>query len=186
VAAHAWTTDDLAEYLSTGWHRLHGAAAGPMADVTSNLGRASSQNVRAIAVYIASLSARTEPTDGTVMPQQGREVADAPAEVVSIYRGACAGCHNDRNDVGPSKAISLSLSTAVRQPESMNAVRVVRQGIRPQPGIGGAYMPAFDGILTDQQITSVVEYVRARYTNQPPWTDVREALAKAKHGGVVP
>jgi mono/diheme cytochrome c family protein len=55
-AAHKWTSDQLAEYLSTGWHRLHGAAAGPMADVTHNLSQASSQNVRAIAFYIASLS----------------------------------------------------------------------------------------------------------------------------------
>src|ERR1700704_978484 len=41
VTAHHWTVDQLAEYLSTGWHKLHGAAAGPMADVAKNLGQAS-------------------------------------------------------------------------------------------------------------------------------------------------
>jgi mono/diheme cytochrome c family protein len=186
VAAHNWTADHLAEYLSTGWHRLHGAAAGPMADVTNNLGQASSQDVRAIAAYVASLFARTGLANGAVMPRQGRAVTDASAEVVAIYNGACAGCHNDRNDVGPSKAISLSLSTDVRQSESMNAIRVVLHGIRPKSGIAGAYMPAFDGILTDRQIADVVEYVRARYTNQPRWTDVQLSVAKARQGGVGP
>jgi mono/diheme cytochrome c family protein len=47
-------------------------------------------------------------------------------------------------------------------------------------------MPAFDGILTDRQIASVVEYVRARYTDQPQWTDLQEAVAKVKREGVGP
>ncbi len=185
MAAHKWTVDQLAEYLSTGWHRLHGAAAGPMADVTSNLGRASAQDVRAIAVYIASLSASGN-INGTVAPPHGNEVASASPEVVAIYSGACANCHNDRHDVGPSKAISLSLSSAVRQSGSANAVRVMLQGIRPQSGNPGAYMPAFDGILTDQQIASVAEYVRARYTDQPQWTDVQQQISEARQEGVEP
>jgi mono/diheme cytochrome c family protein len=185
VAAHKWTVDQLAEYLSTGWHRLHGAAAGPMADVTSNLGRASAQDVRGIAVYIASLSASAN-INRTVAPPHGNEVADASPEVVAIYSGACANCHNDRHDVGPSKAISLSLSSAVRQPGSANAVRVMLKGIRPQSGSPGAYMPAFDGVLTDQQIASVAEYVRARYTDQPRWTDVQQQISQARQEGVEP
>ena len=31
LAVHKWTAEQLVEYLSTGWTRLHGAAAGPMA-----------------------------------------------------------------------------------------------------------------------------------------------------------
>ena len=54
---------------------------------------------------------------GIIAPGRGTDnrVAGAPAEIVAIYTGACANCHNDRDDVGPSKAISLSLSTAVRR-----------------------------------------------------------------------
>ena len=186
IAAHQWTPDQLAEYLSTGWHRLHGAAAGPMVDVTNNLGRASTQDVRAIAVYIASLSAQPGNNNGSVAPLHGNAVAGASHEVVAIYNGACANCHNGRNDVGPSKAISLSLSTAVRQPGSANAVRVMLWGIRSQSGNPGAYMPAFDGILTDQQIASVAEYVRARYTDQPRWTDAQQQISQARQEGVEP
>jgi mono/diheme cytochrome c family protein len=180
-AAHKWTEDQLAEYLSTGWHRLHGAAAGPMADVTNNLGRASGPDVRAIAVYVASLSAQS----GAAGPSHGNEVASS-AETIAIYRGACANCHNDRHDVGPSKAISLSLSSAVRQSSAANTVRVMLRGIQARPGMPGAYMPAFDGILTDSQIASVAEYVRMRYAAQPQWTDAPKEITKARQEGSGP
>lgn len=182
LAVHKWTTEQLAEYLSTGWNRLHGAAAGPMADVTDNLGRVSSRDVRAIATYIAGLSAEAGSSNSIAGPVQEKEVA-ASSEVVAIYRGACANCHRDRNDVGPSKAISLSLSSAVRQSSAANTVRVMLRGIQARSGAPGAYMPAFDGILTDSQIASVAEYVRARYTVQPQWTDTPKEISKARQEG---
>ncbi|MGE0522850.1 MAG: cytochrome c [Variibacter sp.] len=185
VTAHKWTVDQLAEYLSTGWHKLHGAAAGPMADVAKNLGRASQDDVRAIATYIASLSPGTEAAKAAI-PAGGKVLTDQPADVVAIYNGACAKCHNDRHDVGPSQAVSLAYSTAVRQPESANAVRVVMHGIEAYRTDGGPYMPAFAGTLTDEQIASVVEYVRARYTDQPQWTDVKSQIAKARQEGAQP
>jgi mono/diheme cytochrome c family protein len=43
-------------------------------------------------------------------------------------------------------------------------------------------MPGFDGMLSDQQIAAVVDYARARYTNQPPWAGVQDALTKARQG----
>jgi mono/diheme cytochrome c family protein len=183
VAAHKWTAEQLTEYLSTGWQRLHGAAAGPMADVTNNLARAPAQDVRAIAAYVASLSAQSENTNNAVAPREGNQVAGASAEVTAIYAGACANCHNDRNDVGPSNAISLSLSSAVREKGSANTVRVILQGIQPRSEAAGAYMPAFGSMFTDQQLASLVEYVRARYTNQRQWTDVRREIAKGRQPG---
>jgi mono/diheme cytochrome c family protein len=47
-------------------------------------------------------------------------------------------------------------------------------------------MPAFAGILTDKQIASVVQYVRARYTDRPQWTDVNSQIAKARQEGAQP
>jgi mono/diheme cytochrome c family protein len=182
-APDKWTADQLTEYLSTGWHQLHGAAAGPMEDITDNLAVASTHDVRAMAVYIASLSAQSEGGNSAVAPRDGHHVTGAFAEIIPIYTGACANCHNDQVDVGPSKAISLSLSSALREPGSANAVRVILDGVQPRPGFSGAYMPAFGSMFTDQQIASLAEYARARYTDQPPWTDVRQEIAKARQGG---
>jgi mono/diheme cytochrome c family protein len=183
IAAHKWTADQLTEYLSTGWHRLHGAAAGPMADVTYNLAQAPTQDVRAMAEYIASLSAQSAAASIAPAPRDGNPVAGASPEIVAIYNGACANCHNDRNDVGPSKAISLSLSSAVRESGSANTVRVILQGIEPQPGSPGTYMPAFEAMFSDGEIGSLAQYVRARYTNQRQWTDIRQEISKARQGG---
>ena len=182
-APDKWTADQLTEYLSTGWHRLHGAAAGPMADVTDNLTEESTYDVRAMAEYIASLSAQSAGRNGAVAPRDGHHVPGAFAEIIPIYTGARANCHNDQVEVGPSKAISLSLSSSVRAPGSANAVRVILHGIQPRPGFGGAYMPAFGTMFTDQQIASLAQYVRARYTDQPQWTDVREEISKGRQGG---
>ena len=182
-APQRWTANQLAEYLSTGWHRLHGAAAGPMADVTDNLAEASRQDVRAMAAYIAGFSAQSPVGNNAAAPLNANQVAGAFAEIIPIYTGACANCHNDQVEVGPSKAISLSLSSSVRAPGSANAVRVILHGIRPRPGFGGAYMPAFGTMFTDQQIASLAQYVRARYTDQPQWTDVREEIPKGREGG---
>lgn len=185
VTAHQWTVDQLAEYLSTGWHQLHGAASGPMSDVTKNLGSASKADVHAIAVYIASLSAQREAPKNAPLARADT-VVDAPAEVIAIYNGACAKCHNDRNTVGPSKALPLSLSTAVHQADSANAVRVIMNGIQAFRTDGGPYMPAFDGLLTDGQIASLAQYVRARYSGGPQWTDVKVQIAKSRQEGAQP
>jgi hypothetical protein len=37
-------------------------------------------------------------------------------------------------------------------------------------------------MFTDQQIASLAQYVRARYTDQPQWTNVREEVSKARQG----
>jgi mono/diheme cytochrome c family protein len=84
-APQRWTADQLAEYLSTGWHRLHGAAAGPMADVTDNLAKASTQDVRAMAGYIASLSAQSPVPNNAAAPWNGNQVAGTFAEIIPIY-----------------------------------------------------------------------------------------------------
>jgi mono/diheme cytochrome c family protein len=84
--------------------------------------------------------------------------------------------------VGPSKALPLSLSSSLRQAAPTNTVQVVLNGIQAYRSAGGPYMPGFDGMLSDQQIAAVVDYARARYTNQPPWAGVQDALTKARQG----
>jgi mono/diheme cytochrome c family protein len=179
-ALRNWTVDQMAEYLSTGWTRWHGAAAGPMADVTQNLAQVDSDDVRAMATYIVSLLPQSAVASDGAMVKAKKQVPGASDQVVAIFTGACANCHDDGHGVGPSKAVSLALSSAVRQSGSANAVRVILKGIEPPSGAPGAYMPAFDSMLTDQQIASLAEYVRARYTDEPPWTDVRREIAKAR------
>jgi hypothetical protein len=64
-APHKWTADQLTEYLSTGWDRSHGAAAGSMADVTCALVRRrrkmSARWLCTLLAFRLNLEARTMP-----------------------------------------------------------------------------------------------------------------------------
>jgi hypothetical protein len=50
-----WDADALYAYLRRGWHGLHGVAGGPMAPVADNLASVPAPDLKAIAVYVASL-----------------------------------------------------------------------------------------------------------------------------------
>jgi len=43
-------------------------------------------------------------------------------------------------------------------------------------------MPAFAGALTDRQIVAVVEYMRARFSDAPRWSDVAATLSGLDKG----
>ena len=52
-----WNEDELFAYLRTGESRFHGVAAGPMAPVVKELAALPDQDIRAMAVYLASFNA---------------------------------------------------------------------------------------------------------------------------------
>src|SRR2546428_4039639 len=73
-----WSADTLYDYLRRGHEQRHGIAAGPMAPVAHNLSGAAEEDVRAIAVYIASRMQRPVSTpagaaDATVTAAKERE-----------------------------------------------------------------------------------------------------------------
>jgi mono/diheme cytochrome c family protein len=41
-------------------------------------------------------------------------------------------------------------------------------------------MPAFADSFTDRQLGDIAAYLRARYTDKPPWTDIAEAIGAAR------
>ena len=57
-----WSEDELYAYLRTGESRFHGVAAGPMAPVVKELASLPDQDIRAMAIYLASFNAK--PLDG--------------------------------------------------------------------------------------------------------------------------
>jgi mono/diheme cytochrome c family protein len=179
VSAHPWTVDELTTYLSTGWQHLHGAAAGPMAEVSKSLGRITQNDVHAIATYIASLNAHMAIAEAKVSSKAQNSVSQTEG-AAAIYEGACARCHDTSGDVGPSQALQLSLSTAVRSSSPANVVRVIMQGIPSYRLDGGPYMPNFGHMLTDAQIAALTQYVRNHYSDQAQWGDVDAEVARAR------
>jgi len=192
-----WTADALFRYLRDGFDREHGLAAGPMAPVVDGLANVPEADVRAIATYLASLpqGQRAVAASATIAAAAKREfdpvarhapdrATEAGAHAAEdedagelIFAGACATCHFE--GVGPPdpKPVPLALSTAVNAKRPRNALRIVVEGLHPRAGEAGAIMPGFAGALTDRQIVAVVEYMRARFSDAPRWSDVAATLS---------
>nr|WP_298415681.1 cytochrome c [uncultured Halomonas sp.] len=174
--ARPWNVDQLSHYLADGFQQDHGAAAGPMAETTLNLDQASPSDVKAIAVYTASLS---DGNEQAITPIDNQDI-DVSSATRNLWVGSCANCHEQGAGVGPSKALPLSISTSVRQSSPVNTVRTILDGIEAYRDDGGPYMPAFSDILRDDEIAELSQYLRRRYSDGTQWSGVEDAISKAR------
>jgi len=189
-ASVPWSADALYEYLRRGHESSHGIAAGPMAPVAQNLAGVAEEDVRAIAVYIAS---RMQGRDASVRGVANAAVAEAKrreagaaesgsgnaatatVDGATVFAGACASCH------GPgTSAVALGLTTSLNAPDPRNAIHITLAGLWPERGSPGSIMPSFAGELTDGQVIALVDYLRGRLTDKPPWSDVPQRLREIR------
>jgi mono/diheme cytochrome c family protein len=190
-AAVPWDADRLYRYLRHGFDELHGTAAGPMAPVVDNLKDVAEKDVRAMATYVADIAGAPSPERQARASKalersksKGENLAkwEAKAPGAMIYAGACAQCHGEAGRAPTVPALNLALSSSLRNARPDNAIRIVRDGIHPFEGGGGAIMPGFAGALTDAQVVSLMGYLRSAFTDLPAWRDVDKALNRIKQG----
>jgi mono/diheme cytochrome c family protein len=175
-----WDADSLFSYLRHGWHSRHGIARGPMTDVTTNLGTVEESDVRAIATYIASRM-------GSRPPQKLADAAAAapatpdPAHRLGaiVYESACASCHNGTRPP-PFGGIDFTLSTAMNAPDPRNIINVTLHGLHGPEGERGSIMPGFACAISDDQLAALLGYLRARFSDQPPWKGVESDIKAAR------
>ncbi|MCA1451640.1 cytochrome c [Bradyrhizobium sp. BRP22] len=182
--AHApvsWNAESLYAYLRNGWHPDHGTARGPMAEVVSNLSTVSDRDVRAIAIYMADISGAPKPESdrGAVLAQVEPASAQADAAGAAIYAAACASCHESGRPL-PYGGVNLALSTAVTSPDPRNLANTVLSGVAAVAGERSPIMPGFADSMTDAQVTSLLNYLRARFSKEQPWTGVEKTVADAR------
>ena len=181
-----WDADALFMYLRDGWHPDHGVARGPMAQVVSNLSSVPESELRAIATYMAGWFGAPTPDrkrrGDEVLTRARSPAAQAPATGAggaSIYAAACAGCHETSRPL-PYGGVNLGLSTAISAPDARNAANIVLSGVRPVEGERSPIMPGFAASMNDQQIAALLNYLRARFSNQPVWTGVEKTIQDAR------
>jgi mono/diheme cytochrome c family protein len=181
-AVRPWTPEEVHAYLRTGLAPHHAAAAGPMADVTRALAQVPEDDVRALAVYIASLMAdapasrqdQPQPVDRLVVAQQQHPAAAA------LYAGACATCHDPGAPMMQQGRPPLAWGTPLHEDTPHDTVRIIMQGLTPPAGDAGPTMPAYADLLSDQQVRELAAYLRTRFTDKPAWSDVEAAVAEAR------
>ena len=76
----------------------------------------------------------------------------------------------------PFTVRSLAQHTTLWGPDPRNVIRVIVDGIRPAEGQAGGIMPPFGAVLGTTQITQLVVYLRARFTDQPAWTSLEQTV----------
>ncbi len=179
-----WSEEELFAYLRSGESRFHGVAAGPMAPVVRELAALPDQDIRAMAVYLASfnetaadqhaLAAKLEAATSTRIPATSSVGA-------RLYQGACAVCH----EVGgaplfgsrPSLALNSNLHSAVPD----NLIQVILHGIPVPVSSDLGYMPAFKDSFTDGQVAELASYLRRQFApDKPAWTDIHAAVSRIR------
>jgi mono/diheme cytochrome c family protein len=196
-----WNAETLEHYLRFGFEVSHGAARGPMAEVTNDLHAVPQQDIHAMAVYLATQTGEARPPSAKVEQQQAKQdqrgkgsaaqsadsgaaitrASGAPAadEGETIYLSACAGCHEGPRAM-PFGGMDLALSSGVAGPTPANLFNVVLYGL---PAAGAArvpIMPGFAAVMTDSQLAALARYLRAHFTDREPWQDVEQSLQAAR------
>lgn len=170
-----WTKVELVVYLMDGWHAKHGMAAGSMTPVVDALHKQNEIDVFAIAAYVLTLRNGEKPIDADAVRNAALKLEwghpDAPPvpkEVsvgAKVFEARCAQCHRSGGATVP-----LALQTSIHAPVPDSVVQAIRHGIRPPTGALGRSMPAFEGQLSDAEISALARFLRARFSNKRPWT----------------
>ena len=182
-AVRPWTADALFAYLRTGLSATHAAAAGPMGSVTRGLAQASEDDVRAIAVYFASLMANAPAAQGAAPADKGNVADAAHPEGAALFAGACAICHAAGAPMMQEGRPSLAWGTPLHEDTPNDTIQIILHGLAPPAGRSGPAMPAYGDSFSDRQLADITAYLRARYTDKPPWPDVPGAVAQVRKGG---
>jgi len=161
----AWSVEDIATYLKTG-HNDYAVASGPMASViTNSTSQLSADDDHAIAIYLASLPAAGTPP-AAIAATDPRMVAGA-----HIYADECAACHmsSGTGEAGLIPALKANPVVNAMQAETLpNVVLNGAQGVSTQAAPTASVMPAFRGILSDEEIADVLTYIRNSWGNAAP------------------
>ncbi len=179
-----WTEEELYRYLRTGYSPLHGVASGPMAPVVQSMAELPNQDVRAVAHYLGTLAAQPA-TDVAPALQAARleEQSRNDQRVLSLagenlFQGACAVCHDARE--GPplfGSRPSLALNTNLHSEHPDNAIQILLHGIDNPAMAELGYMPGFADSMNDEQLVTLLEYLRMRFApDEPAWEGLTEKV----------
>src|SRR5262249_38838909 len=179
-----WNEDELYAYLRTGESLFHGTAAGPMAPIVKDLSALPDQDIRAMAVYLASFNDGIDQTAQLALKAQletSTRVSVASSTGARLYQGACAVCHEVGGLPLFGSRPSLSLNSNLHGSQPDNLMQVILHGGAKPASSDLGYMPAFKDSMTDTQIAELVSYLRQQFApDKPAWRDVSSAVSRIR------
>jgi len=164
-----WSQAELAAFLKTG-HNMKGVAFGSMLDVVNNsTPYLTDDDINAMAAYIKSLPATAQQTayaydNATTTALDGGK-ADAGGK---LYLGYCVSCHGSDGKGQTPFIPPLAGNPVVLDNDPSSLINLVLNGAEPLvvKGTPDAYrMPQYRVQLTDDEIASVLSFVRGAWGN---------------------
>jgi len=179
-----WDAAALAAYLRTGFHPQHGVSRGTMGLVTGELAHAQESDVNAMAAYVASLmgppaEARKQRAQALLKDPLAIGPDAAASGSAIVYQGACLPCHDGARAL-PFGGIPLSLSLGLTGESPRNLVNVILHGLDPAPGETSPMMPGYAGALNDEEVESLVQWLRENLTDKPRWDGVAKLIHESR------
>ncbi len=158
----SWSVDEIAQYLKTG-HSARAGTFGPMNDViTASTGRLSDADVRAMAVYLASLP----PIERAPTHDMSAEDYRAGELVYTIH---CGTCHLPTGLGDPTLGPPLAGSPVVQAEDPASLINSIIYGATvpaPAPAHAWETMEAFGDKLDDDEIALLSSYMRSSWGNR--------------------
>jgi nicotinate dehydrogenase subunit B len=180
-----WSEEEFFRYLRQGHTQQHGIAAGPMGLVVRNLALVPDKDIRAMAVYLASLQPVSNTDEAQLETLAAKVVVDAarlaplPDAAQRLFQGSCGACHHDGEGpqlLGVNRPLALNTNLHSDRPD--NLLRIVLEGIQAPASKDIGFMPSFANTLSDKQLVMLVDGMRARYApDKPPWQNTAQTLA---------
>jgi mono/diheme cytochrome c family protein len=172
-----WALQDIVDLLQKGVSN-RGTVYGPMAEVTFNsLQFMSDEDVRAMAVYLKSLPADQGPASDPGQAPLRADVGQAYTEGRRIYAARCASCHGAEGRGKLPHYPPLARNQSIGMSSAVNPIRMVLNGGYP-PGTRRNPMPygmpPFAQDLNDNEIASVVTFIRTAWGNRGAPVTARE------------
>jgi mono/diheme cytochrome c family protein len=97
--------------------------------------------------------------------------AELAARGGGVYLEACSGCHGAQGEGIPHVAVPMATNSSLRLASPRNFLSTVLQGLPEQdfPGLERMQpMPGFAGLLSDQQIADLANWMRAGWGGRAP------------------
>jgi mono/diheme cytochrome c family protein len=100
----------------------------------------------------------------------GAALAQAPAQ--KIYQQSCAGCHGEQRLGGMGPALLPENLSRLKKPEAARVIRESRPGVQ---------MPAFQALLREEDIASLVELIYTPLAPAPAWGEAEVRASRIVH-----
>ena len=161
-----WSVADIVQLLKTG-RNSSGAAVGSMTEVIHHSSQYwTDADLQAVAIYLKSLPADPNkpkaPQPVAPVPQPDLHSAGSLA-----YAQYCAVCHQNDGAGAAGVFPAMAGNPTVESRDALNLIHVILAGGKTAEvkGVHPFTMPAFAGVLSDQQVADIATFVRSGWGN---------------------